>query len=251
MLHAITLRTLRLPVDTAIGRVEQLITETRGEQWAEAEMLQQLACLYAYAGRFAEARAARDRGRSMLADFGARHTLAVVSIHSGMIELTAGDPVAAEDDLRRGHDVLAAVGDRRYGSMIASLLAEALYAQRRFDEALHMTEETARLAPADDVEPQARYRAVKAKTLARLGQLHAAALLCDEAVARARPTSKSALLAEMMLARAEVSRLAGAAAESASSLQQALQIYQQRGAAPLADRVRAMLADGPPPISEP
>src|SRR5216683_2718344 len=187
MLHAITLRTLRLPVDTAIGRVEQLITETRGEQWAEAEMLQQLACLYAYAGRFAEARAARDRGRS--------------------------------------------------------LLAEALYAQRRFDEALHMTEETARLAPADDVEPQARYRAVKAKTLARLGQLHAAALLCDEAVARARPTSKSALLAEMMLARAEVSRLAGAAAESASSLQQALQIYQQRGAVPLADRVRAMLAD--------
>src|SRR5260221_3636092 len=96
---AIALRTLRLPVNVAIGRVEQLIADASGEQWAEAEMLQQLACLYAYAGRFGDGRAARDRGRSRLARFGAKHTLAIVSIPSSMIEPTAGDPAAAEREL--------------------------------------------------------------------------------------------------------------------------------------------------------
>ncbi len=156
----------------------------------------------------------------MLAGFGAKRTLALVSIHSGMIELTAGDSVAAERELRRGHDALGAIGDRRFGSMIASLLAEALYAQGLFDEALQMTEETAQLAPADDVEPQARHRAVKAKILAQRGQTADATSLCDEALECARSTSKSALIAEIMLAKAEVSRVAGAAAESAASLRQ-------------------------------
>jgi len=183
---AITLRTLRLPVDAAIRRVEELIRETAGERWAEAEMLHQLACLLAYSGRFAEARATRARGRSTLADLGARHTLAVVSIHSGMIELTAGDPVAVDRELRTGYDELTAIGDRRYCSMITILLAAALYQQGKLDEARRMAGETAQLAHADDVEPQARYRAVTAKILAHQLQLRTAAALCDEAVARAQ-----------------------------------------------------------------
>ena len=247
MFLAITLRTLRLPADVAIGRVEQLITETAGERWAEAEMLQQLACLLAYAGRFADARDARARGRSMLAGFGARHTLALVAIHSGMVELTAGDPVAAERELRTGYEELTAMGDRRSSSMITSLLAQALYEQGRLDEALRLAEETAQLAHRDDVEPQARYRAVRAKILAKRHRVRDAAPLCDEAVAHARQTSKSALLAEMLLAKAEVSRLAGATAEATACLSEALQIYEQRGAVPLADRVRATLANGQAP----
>jgi len=239
---AITLRTLRVPVAAAIRQVQQLIAEASGDQLAEAVMLQQLACLYAYAGRFGAARDARARGRAIFLRSGAKRTLAVVSIHSGMIELTAGDAAAAERELARGHEALSAIGDRRYGSMITSLLAEALYAQGRLDEAWQMTEETAQLAPADDVEPQARYRAVRARILARRGQHQAAARLCDEAVALIRPTSRAALLAEMLIGQAEISRLAGAPARSALILRQALQIYQQRGAAPLADRVRSMLA---------
>jgi tetratricopeptide (TPR) repeat protein len=238
---AVTLRTLRVPVADAIRQVQQLIAEASGEQLAEAVMLQQLACLYAYAGRFGAARDARARGRAVITRLGAKWTLALVSIHSGMIELTAGDAIAAERELARGHEALGAMGDRRYGSMITSLLAEALYAQGRLDEAWQMTE-TAQLAPPDDVEPHARYRAVRAKILARRGQHQTATRLCDEAVALIRPTSRPALLAEMLIGQAEIARLAGAPARSALLLQQARQIYQQRGAAPLADRVRSMLA---------
>jgi predicted ATPase/DNA-binding SARP family transcriptional activator len=238
----VTLRTLRVPVADAIRQVQQLIVQASGEQLAEAVMLQQLACLYAYAGRFGAARDARARGRAVIIRLGAKWTLALLSIHSGMIELTAGDAIAAERELARGREALDAMGDRRYGSMITSLLAEALYAQGCLDEAWQMTEETADAAPADDVEPQARYRAVRAKILAHRGQHQAATRLGDEAVALIRPTSRAALLAEMLIGQAEIARLAGAPARSALILQQALQIYQQRGAAPLADRVRSMLA---------
>jgi len=51
----------------------------------------------------------------------------------------------------------------------------------------------------------------------------------------------------MLLAKAEVSRLAGATAQAAACLRDALQIYQQRGARPLADRVLAMLTNGEGP----
>jgi predicted ATPase len=137
---------------------------------------------------------------------------------------------------------------RRYSSMITSLHAQTLYELGRLDEALRMADETAQLAHRDDVEPQARYRAVRAKILAQRHRVRDAAPLSDEAVARARQTSKSALLAEMLLAKPEVSRLAGATAEATACLSEALKIYQQRGAVPLGDRVRATLANRQGPI---
>jgi predicted ATPase/DNA-binding XRE family transcriptional regulator len=242
MFLAITLRTLRTPVGVAIARVEQLIEQVASEQWAEAEMLQQLACLYAYAGRFGEARAARARGRSMLTRFGAQRTLAVVSIHSSMIELIAEDPIAAEAELRKGYEMLGLMGDNRYRSTVASLLGRALYAQGRLDEAQQVTEEAAALAPPGDVEPQSRWRSTKAKLLARHGQFHLARRLADEAVALVPPASRAALLGEALVAKAEVLRIAGATAESADSLRAALRIYQDRQAVPLAEQTRASLA---------
>jgi len=46
----------------------------------------------------------------------------------------------------------------------------------------------------------------------------------------------------MLAAKAEVSRLAGAPGEAEASLRQALRIYENRRAAPLAERTRAALA---------
>jgi len=67
---AVTLRTVRVPVDAAIRQVQQLLVEASGEPLAEAVMLQQLACLYAYAGRFAAARDARASGRAIFIRLG-------------------------------------------------------------------------------------------------------------------------------------------------------------------------------------
>ena len=55
-------------------------------------------------------------------------------------------------------------------------------------------------------------------------------------------TSHASTLAATLVDSAEVSQLAGAREEAEASLRQALRIYQDRGAIPLADRTRAALA---------
>jgi len=239
---AITFITLRVPADVAISRVEQLVQDASGEPWAQAEMLQQLALLYAYAGRIADARAAKARSRPTLIGFGAGLTLAIVPFHSGMIELIAGDPAAAERELRAGYEVLQAMGEQGYLASTAAMLAEAVYAQDDLDEAEQLTAQAEALVKLEDKANQARWRATRAKLLARRGQFSAAARLADQAMELVAPTSWAALQAELLTAKAEVYRLAGAPDQSEASLRRALEIYQGRGAVALAERTTAALA---------
>jgi predicted ATPase/DNA-binding SARP family transcriptional activator len=233
---------LPVPADAAVDRAEQLLQAAGGEPGAQAEILMPLSLLYAYAGRFADARAALVRGRSMYNEFGARIEWALGGIAAGRIELIAGDPAAAERCLSEAYEVFRATGERRYLLSAASPLAEALYAQGRLEEAQRMTEEAEALAGASDVDAQARWRATRAKLLARRGQFRAARRLADEAVALVSPTSWAALKAQLLMGKAEVNRLAGAHDQAASSLRAALRIYEDRRALPLADQARAALA---------
>jgi tetratricopeptide (TPR) repeat protein len=77
--------------------------------------------------------------------------------------------------------------------------------------------------------------------LAQRGQFTAARQLADEAEALIAPTSWAELQAAVLVAKAEVSKLAGAPAEAAASLRKALRIYQDRRVVPLAERTRAAL----------
>jgi tetratricopeptide (TPR) repeat protein len=106
-----------------------------------------------------------------------------------------------------------------------------------------MTEQAEALAAGDDFDAQARWRAARAKLLARRGDYPTALTLAEDAVALSAPTSWAVLQAEMLMAKAEVNRLAGASAQAESSLREALRIYQDRHAAALASRAHAALAD--------
>jgi tetratricopeptide (TPR) repeat protein len=160
----------------------------------------------------------------------------------GQVELIAGNPAAAERIFTQACQALRAMGERGYLSTELAMLAEALYAQGRLAEAQQLTEEAAAAAAPDDIDAQARWRAARAKLLARQGQFAAARQLASEAVALAAATSYAALQAHVLLASAEVSRLAGAPGEAEASLRQALRIYEDRRAVPLAGRTRAALA---------
>jgi tetratricopeptide (TPR) repeat protein len=133
-------------------------------------------------------------------------------------------------------------GERGLLATIAGVLAEAVYLQGRLDEAQQLTEEAQALAAADDIDAQARWRATRAKLLARRGQFPAARRLAAEAVALAAPTSWAVLHAQALMAQAEVNRLAGARDQAEASLREALQIYEDRHAVPLAEQTRATLA---------
>ncbi|MGN6171358.1 MAG: ATP-binding protein [Streptosporangiaceae bacterium] len=238
----VTLITLPVPVDAAIGRAEQLLQAVSGDPWDEAEMLQPLSKLYAYAGRFADAKEAIARAVSVYGRSEAVWDYALAVVRAGEIELIAGDPAAAEPLLRKACEALRALQDRGFLSSAVATLAEAVYLQGRLGEAEQMTEESETLAFDDDIDAQTRWRATRAKILARRRQFPAARQLADEAVTLVSKTSNAALLAEALMAKAEVSRLAGADDQTTASLRAALHIYQDRHAMPLAELAKAALA---------
>jgi hypothetical protein len=236
---------LPVPVDVAIGRAERYLVAASGDPWAEAAILQPMALLYGYAGRFADARVAIMRARSAQTRCGARLESAGSAANAGVVEMIAGDLAAAEAKLEKSCEELRAMRERGYLSSILPALAEAKYALGRLSEAHQLTEEAEALAEADDLDAQTRWRAARAKVLARRGQFTAARQLTAEAEALIAPTTYAELQAEVQVAKAEVAKLAGAPAEAAASLRKALRIYEDRRAAPLVDQTRAALASLP------
>jgi tetratricopeptide (TPR) repeat protein len=236
---------LPVPADVAIGRAERYLEAASGDPWAEAGILQPLSLLYCYAGRFADARAAITRAQFAQTRCGAKIDSAFSTAQAGEIEMLAGDLAAAEAELKKGCEELRAMGEHGYLSSWLSVLAEVGYALGRFGEAHRLTEEAEALAAAGDLDAHVRWRATRAKVLAQRGQFASARQLTGQAEALIAPTSWAELQAEILVAKAEVAKLAGAPAEAAASLRTALRIYQDRRAVALADRTRAALASLP------
>jgi tetratricopeptide (TPR) repeat protein len=240
---AAALVSLPIPADAAVGRAERLLEAAAGDPWDEAAILPELALLYGYAGRLADARAACQRAQAILAASGAEIEGAIAAMEAGRVEMIAGDPAAAERALRRGDEALRAMGEAGIRASVLTLLAEAAYAQGRFGQALRLTEEAETLAGADDFEAQGRWRATRAKLLARRGQFPAAARLAGEAVALVPATQPDTPeRAEFLVAQAEVHRLAGALDQAEANLGQALQFYEDRRMVLLAAQARTLLA---------
>jgi hypothetical protein len=236
---------LAVPADVAIGRAERYLEAASGDPWAEAAILQPLALLYGYVGRFADARAAITRARSAQARCGAKIESAVSAAQKGDIEMIAGDLAVAEAELKKGCDALRAMGERGYLCSWLSRLAEVEYALGCFGEAHRLTEEAEALAAADDLYAQAQWRATRAKVLAERDEFTAARRLAGQAEALIASTTWADLQAEILVAKAEVAKLAGAPAEAAASLREALHIYEEGRAVALADQARAALVSLP------
>jgi tetratricopeptide (TPR) repeat protein len=160
---------------------------------------------------------------------------------AGRIEMMAGAPAEAERILTEGYEALSATGERGYRASIAAELAAAVYAQGRLGQALRLTEEAEALEVAD-YDAEARWRAIRAKLLAQAGQFLTATRLAEEAVALIPATAGWPQRAEFLVAKAEVSQLAGAVDKAEESLREALQFYEERRMVLLAERTRALLA---------
>ena len=236
---AVTFHVLPIPVDAAVTRAERLLRDARGDLWAEADMLKPLCVLYAYQGRFADARAAITRSQAVLASLGAELALAESAIPAALVGLHTGDPAAAERYAREGYRAFRALGHRGgYVNGLAGLLAEALYAQGRFDEARQTIGQALEAPVVDGDYPLS----LQAQLLARDGQFPEARQLLAQAEASLPPTPSPIDQAAMLKDRAEVERLAGNPGQAAASLRAALRIYEDRRATSLADRVRSALA---------
>ena len=201
------------PVDEAIRRCEEIRGAAPNEdRTVEAGTLGVLAGLTAMQGRFTEARTLFARGLSILQELGLTLRMATRRTISGAIELLADEPVAAERELRWGYDRLEAMGERADQGGIGAQLGEALYRQGRYDEA-------------------ERYavREVRAKLLARRGDLNAAETLAREAVVAADAVDNFNRRGNVRLALAEVLYLAERKAEAMGVLDEAHALFREKG----------------------
>jgi tetratricopeptide (TPR) repeat protein len=237
---AVTFHVLPIPADTAVARAEQLLADASGDAWAEADLLKPLCVLYAHVGRFADARAAIGRSQSIFAGFGATLALAESAVPASLVGLIIGDPAAAECHARQGYETFRAMGEPGgYVVDLAGLLAEALYAQGRFDEAQQVIDQ----ANAERSPATTNHTCLtEAKLFARRGEFSAARQLICQAEALLSPASSPVAQADVLESIAEVERLAGAPGQAMASLRAALQIYEGRRATALAERTRAALA---------
>src|ERR687887_897538 len=100
------------PVPVALAECERILEEARGDRRAEGLVLGSPPRLYAPGGGLQRAPEAYRRARAVLEDLGTNVLAASLSLDSHAVELLAGDPAAAERELRRDYDALDRMGEK-------------------------------------------------------------------------------------------------------------------------------------------
>ena len=139
------------------------------EPVAVAVTLHPLAALHAMRGEFDQARSLIREGNAILDEAGRMQS--AVSHHEALVEMLAGNPAAAEERLRTGYERLEEMGEKALLATTAAMLAEAVYAQGRYEEAETFCAVSQATADPEDLVTQMIWRGVRAKLLARRGRL--------------------------------------------------------------------------------
>ena len=229
------------PVGEAIRRCDAIRGEVSGSPAAVAYVLHPLAGLHAMEGRFDHARELQATGVGEFEELGLTLTF-FVSHTAAYIELLAGNAVAAEQSLRRGYQALEDMGDKESLSATAALLARALLAQRRDEEAERFAGLSQELAPAADLIAQVFWRGARARTLAARGLVEEAERLAREAVALAKQSDFVNDRGDAVFDLAVVHRQTRRLEHARAAFAEAHRLYVQKGNVVAAGRAQAELA---------
>jgi tetratricopeptide (TPR) repeat protein len=167
-----------------------------------------------------------------------------MTMQGAEVELMAGDAERALEIALEGVAQLDELGERGWLSTVAGYGAEAAYRLGRDDEAWRLTEKAEEAGAAEDVMTQLLIRQVRAKLLARRGDLDAAELAAREAVALSEPTDALDQKATSRYDLAVVLIAAGKDDEALAALEEARRLYSEKGhtvGAARVDRLRSEL----------
>jgi tetratricopeptide (TPR) repeat protein len=230
------------PAPAAIELADRTREVLPGSQRHELSILRCTSYLHAILGNFDVARERALAATTLADSFGLEFAAAGSYMETGRVEMVAGDLEAAEGPLRTAFDRLDAIGDRGYIVTVAPILADVLIGLGRPDEAEPLLEYTAEWAMAEDLDPQIAWRRVKARLLARRGELEEALRLAAESVEIAAGTDYIDDHARALEVLGEALRLAGWMSESTDALERALALYEQKGNTVSVERMRTLLA---------
>jgi DNA-binding SARP family transcriptional activator/tetratricopeptide (TPR) repeat protein len=230
------------PVPEAIRRCTEIRRQVRTSPVAVAAMLHPLGLLHAMNGDFDQARRLVRQGNEILDELELDRLQSAVSHHEAMVEMLAGQPAVAEERLRPGYARLEGMGERALLSTTAAMLARAVQAQGRSQEADAFCLVSERTAAPEDFSTQVMWRGVRAKLLGQDGRLDEAAALAREAVRLAEPTDMLTIRADALVDLAEVLDLGGPPVEADAAAREGLALYQRKGDQVSAERVQLRLA---------
>jgi tetratricopeptide (TPR) repeat protein len=215
------------PVDEAIRRCERFRDALGTSPVAVAWALNPLASLHAMRGEFELAEEFLRQANDTLDQLGGLG--ASVSHHEALVRLLAGQPERAEATLRGGADTLAEMSDGSLMATTSAMLAQALYAQGRADEAQVFCRMAAGAGGEEDIVTEVIWRGVEAKILARRDRFGEAEALAREAAALAEPTDLLCHRGDAMLDLGEVLHLCGRDAESDDAVRAGIALHEAKG----------------------
>jgi class 3 adenylate cyclase/tetratricopeptide (TPR) repeat protein len=244
MLGALTVSLLwgSTPVQEAIRRCEDFVAQLEGDRVLEARVTIVVAELEARRGNFERAHELYRRGQGQLEELGLLLFVGIYTQSGGAIHMLAGDYEGAEQELRRGYEILRRMGEKASLSTGAALLSVALYEQGRIEESERFASVSEAAAGAEDWTTHVIVESTRAKALAQRGEYEAAEERARHAVALAGRTDALAMHGDALADLAEVLRLAGREREAAEALDQALELYERKGSTVSRDRAQRALA---------
>jgi class 3 adenylate cyclase len=228
-----------VPAPEGIRRCQELLAQAAGNRRLELTSLQSMAGLQAMDDQPEAARAGVERTLALAGDMGENRVAALAREFAASALALAGEPAAAERQLRLGIRVLERQGESGMRSNLTADLAHILHQLGRPDEALQVALTSRSIAAHDDLFAQVRWRGAVARSLAGQGRLADAERLAAEAVSLATPTDMLTMRGDALLDQAAVAAAAGRAGDAARAAEAALALYRAKGNRPGAARAEA------------
>jgi class 3 adenylate cyclase/tetratricopeptide (TPR) repeat protein len=228
------------PVAEAIAFADLAAERLADPNW-RSFLLQKRALLEAMRGDFDAARDCYRRCKELTFEYGLRLRQGVQTQDGAWIELLAGDAAAAERELREGYAILAGLEETGFRSTNAAVLADALLAQGRIEEAADAAADALALTQADDATTLGTVRWVEAQIASLRGDFAGAIATARDAVALLEQTDYVVQRSDALVALARVCEAAGESGRAVEAARSALDLYERKGHLVGVAATRAML----------
>ena len=231
------------PVTDAIDRCNELLREFDGDRASEANVLLWLGGLEAMRGAIDAGRSSVMHARELYLQLGLLTAAGEDCARLlGLIEMLGGAHAVAEEHFRAGCEILRAREQTQVLATRAGELAQALYAQARYDEAATWVRLARESAGRDDLDAALSWRPVDAMLFARRGAPEQAEEHLRELLA-ATPADAVSHTAAAHLARSEVLHLAARHADAEAAARAAVALYERKGNVVAAENARSALLE--------
>jgi class 3 adenylate cyclase/tetratricopeptide (TPR) repeat protein len=224
--------------DEAIARLGELRARLGNDPTLDALTATNRAQLEAMRGRFEEARQLYRSAHASFEELGQFLPLAGARLDSGLVEVLAGDPKAAERELASGYQLLESIGGTSVLSSVAALLGGAVLAQGRADEAERYASLSAEISSDGDVFSQVEWRILQSSVCTATGRPEEGWELAQEALQLLVESDALSLKAGAFAALGAASDAVGRSGDAAAAWADADRLAQRKGNVALAARLQ-------------